>query len=448
MADHALWSASATERNWACSGALALTKDLPEQSGEAADWGTVCHEISQLCLRDNRQADEFIGQTMKGKVHEFEVDEEMAETAQIYIDYCRGLIAKYKAETGKNPIIFVEEYLTLDALKPPFDAGGTGDFVAIFPAWKMIEVVDLKTGRGVIVEVKGNPQARSYALGAMLKHKGHDITQVRSTIVQSRAAHKDGRTRSETYHIADLVEWTGDLMEAMRASFMAADTLPENSIYVTQSVDEETGKTFDVINSRVPDTWAKAYLKAGPHCDKTFCKARGFCPALKREVEDKVGLWFDDGNQAHLANNPTPDDPAGLARDLDAIDMIEAWCKSRREHAHRLAEGGTTIADPVSGSTYILVPKQGREKWSEGVEDKVLSAVQSAGLPVAKYLNPGKLKTPKQIRKELGANAKLVADLSIIPDAGTNLVRADKTTRDAVPGTATRYFEPSTEQKD
>lgn len=429
MADHALWSASATERNWQCAGALALTKDLPEQSGEAADWGTVCHEISQLCLRDKRQADEFIGQTMKGKVHEFEVDEEMAETAQIYVDYCRGLIAKYKAETGKNPIIFVEEYLTLEALKPPFDAGGTGDFVAIFPAWKMIEVVDLKTGRGVIVEVKGNPQARSYALGAMLKHKGHDITQVRSTIVQSRAAHKDGRIRSETYHIADLVEWTADLMEAMTRSHHAL-------------VDAHGNDAEDKIE------WAKIYLKAGPHCDKTFCKARGFCPALKREVEDKVGLWFDDGNQAHLANNPTPDDPAGLARDLDAIDMIEAWCKSRREHAHRLAEGGTTIADPVSGSTYILVPKQGREKWSEGVEEKVLAAVQEVGLPQAKYLNPGKLKTPKQIRKELGANAKLVADLSIIPDAGTNLVRADKTTRDAVPGTATRYFEPSTEQKD
>lgn len=423
MADHALWSASATERNWECPGALALTKDLPEQSGEAADWGTVCHEISQLCLRDNRQADEFIGQTMKGKVHEFEVDEEMAETAQIYIDYCRGLIAKYKAETGKNPIIFVEEYLSLDALKPPFDAGGTGDFVAIFPAWKMIEVVDLKTGRGVIVEVKGNPQARSYALGAMLKHKGHDITHVRSTIVQSRAAHKDGRIRSETYHIADLVEWTTDLMGAMDESALA---LADREKIGTAGTEAD---------------WAKLYLKPGPHCDKTFCKARGFCPALKREVEDKVGLWFDDGNKAHLANNPTPDDPAGLARDLDAIDMIEAWCKSRREHAHRLAEGGTTIADPVSGSTYILVPKQGREKWSEGVEDQVLSAVQSAGLPVAKYLNPGKLKTPKQIRKELGAKAALVADLSIIPDAGTNLVRADKTTRDAVPGTATRYFE-------
>lgn len=426
MADHATWSASATERNWACSGALALTKDLPEQSGEAADWGTVCHEISQLCLRDNRQADEFIGQTMKGKKFEFEVDEEMAETAQIYVDYCKGLVAKYKAETGKNPIIFVEEYLTLDALKPPFDAGGTGDFVAIFPAWKMIEVVDLKTGRGVIVEVKGNPQARSYALGAMLKHKGHDITQVRSTIVQSRAAHKDGRIRSETYHIADLVEWTTDLMLRMGSSAAALQS--------KQVMSEAE--------------WNSTYLNAGPHCDKTFCKARGFCPALKREVEDKVGLWFDDGNQAHLANNPTPDDPAGLARDLDAIDMIEAWCKSRREHAHRLAEGGTTIADPVSGSTYILVPKQGREKWSEGVEDKVLAAVQSAGVPVAKYLNPGKLKTPKQIRKELGAKAALVADLSIIPDAGTNLVRADKTTRDAVPGTATRYFDPSTEQKD
>lgn len=424
MADHATWSASATERNWTCPGALALTNDLPDDSGQAADWGTVCHKISEVCLRDGREADEFIGQTMKGKKHEFEVDEEMAETAQTYIDYCRGRAAEYKAATGKNALIFVEEYLSLDSLKPPFDAGGTGDFTIIFPLWKLIEAVDLKTGRGVIVEVKGNPQARSYGLGVLLKHKGHDITHVQTTIVQSRAAHKDGRIRSEKFHIADLVEWTTDLMAAMGRSRQAFD---EHLLVLA-------GEMSDI-------DWSKKWLVAGDHCDKTFCKARGFCPALERQSLDSAGVFFDDANRPHLANDPTPDDPAKLARDLDMLDMIEGWCKSRREHAHRLAENGVKIADPISGSTYVLVPKQGREKWKEGVEEQVIGAAVLAQLPEGKYLNPGKLRTPKQIRKELGPKASLVADLSTTPDAGTNLVRQDKTTREPVPGTAERFFE-------
>ena len=69
--EHAQWSASATDRNWNCSGALALTQDLPEQTNEAADWGTACHQIAEKCLREGKQADEFIGTTEKGKKHEF-----------------------------------------------------------------------------------------------------------------------------------------------------------------------------------------------------------------------------------------------------------------------------------------------------------------------------------------------------------------------------------------
>lgn len=415
MSDHALWSASATKRNWACPGALALTKDLPEQTSHAADWGTVCHAIAADCLFDpNKQPEDFIGRTLKGKVHEFEVDDEMAETAGIYVDYCRERIAAYKAETGQNALVFVEEKFTLDGIKPPFEAGGTADFVAIFPKWQLIEVVDLKTGRGVVVEVKDNPQARTYALGAVLRHQGHAITMVKATIVQSRAPHKDGRIRSESFHIADLAEWTADLLGAMRHSAQAlAD--------------------FD-LGGMSQAEWATAYLRPGDHCGDTFCKAQATCPALRQKALDVVGVWFDDVDQPHVANTPEQS-PDERAKRLDLLDMIEDWVKAVRADEHVRAEGG----DPATG--YVLVPKQGREKWLDGVEEQVIGAAVLARLPEAKYLNPGKLRTPKQVRKELGAQAKLVDGLSTTPDAGTNLVRADKTTREPVAGTATRYFE-------
>jgi hypothetical protein len=180
---------------------------------------------------------------------------------------------------------------------------------------------------------------------------------------------------------------------------------------------------------------ASKFLKAGDWCK--FCKAKATCPAIEKAVQDQVGIWFDELDQPRMANTPDADDPAKLSRDLDMLDMIEGWCNAVRERAHQQAESGVEIPN------YVLVPKQGREKWNDGVDDAVIAAAKSAGLATTKYLNPGKLRTPKQVRKELGASASLVDGLSSTPEAGTNLVRADKTSRQPVQGTAARYFEPS-----
>lgn len=411
--DHATWSASATERNWNCPGALALTDGLPEQESEAAAWGTAAHTISERVLRGDRPSDKHIGSFVKTKSHEIEVDEEMLEVVDKYVGYVEDCL---DSEEGTR--LHIEQHFTLAGLKPPFDAGGTADAVIYYPLLKMIEVVDLKGGRGVVVAVKGNPQLRTYALGAMMANPGLDVETVRSTIVQPRAPHSDGRIRSETCHIADLVEWTADLMAAMRRSKAASDAHPSNP--------DGSGIAIS--------TWTTKYLSPGDHCDKTFCKARATCPALEQKALDAAGIWFDELDQPRLANDPDPDDPAKLARDLDMIDLIEGWCKSRREHAHRQAELGVEIPD------YILVPKQGREKWIEGADAKVIAAAKTAGLSPDKYVNPGKLRTPKQVRKELGNKAGLVDGLSQTPDAGTNLCRSDKTTRQAVAPAVNQHF--------
>ena len=415
--DHASWSASTTERNWNCEGALALNDGVEDSTSVAADWGTVAHEISEDCLFDkNKDASEFIGQARKGKVHEIEVDEEMAEVVMAYVSYCRERVAAYKTETGQNALIFIEQNLPLDAIDPPFDAGGTGDFIAIFEAWHLIEVVDLKTGRGVAVKAENNAQARSYALGTMLKFTGYDINSVMSTIVQPRIG--SGKPKSETYHVSDLVEWATDLKAKMLRSHEA-------------KLAYEKVKAGELSLSE----WSATHLRAGDHCAKTFCKARATCPALEKAVQDKVGLWFDNLDQPRLSNAMSGDDPAQISRDLDALDMIESWCNARRERAHMLAESGVEIPN------YILVPKQGREKWNDGAEEQVIGAAVLAKLPESKYLTPGKLRTPKQIRKELGKQAHLVDGLSSTPEAGTNLVRADKTTRQAVAPAVHQHFQ-------
>lgn len=414
--DHSVWSASATERNWACAGALALTMDLPETTSSAADWGTVCHEISEMCLRESRDALDFIGQTRKGKQFEFEVDEEMAETAQTYVDYVRKRFAECNASDSDNPAkwgsLAIEQRFSLASLNPPFEAGGTADAVIHDPGAMSLDVVDLKGGRGVVVDATENKQLRTYALGAMLANPGLKVRTITVTIVQPRAAHKDGRIRSETFSVGELVEWTGELLEAMQRSKAAKDA-----------------------KGTMPDAaWASAYLSPGNHCTKTFCKAAGFCPAYQQSVYDKAGVRFDDLDQPRLVNTPDAMSPEALAQALDAADMIDGWINAVRAYAHAQAELGVTIPD------YILVPKQGREKWNDDAEEKVKFAAKSAGLSEDKYLNAPKLKTPKQVQKALGKKKSLVDGLSTTPNNGTNLVRADRTSRAAVAPAIHQHF--------
>lgn len=427
--DHATWSASATARNVTCAGALALNSRVttPEKESEASAWGTACHQLSEKCFKTGKDADEFIGTVEKTKQRKIEVDEELAETAQMYVGYARARIAEYVNNTqpnGGEPIVHHEQHFSLASLKPPFDAGGTGDTVMYFPAWKLIEIVDLKGGRG-LVEAADNQQLRTYALGAMLANRGLDIEKVRTTIVQPRAAHKDGRIRSETLDVADLVEWTADLVAAMQRSAQAMADLDK------------------VDMNLIPQAlWNITHLKPG-NCK--FCPSEGFCPALKQKALDAAHVWFDDLDKPKISNSTAFDTPEGLADDLDMLDMIQDWLAARRAYAHQQAEAGVRIFNPATGSDYVLVPKEKREVWDEGAEEKVHAAAASAGLASEKYLSPAKLKTPKQIRKALGKKESLVAGLSTTPSGGTNLVRADKTTRTAVPSGVDKFFNVETE---
>ena len=189
-------------------------------------------------------------------------------------------------------------------------------------------------------------------------------------------------------------------------------------------------------NGLAEAVWSTAYLKPGPHCTKTFCKARGFCPALQQTAYDAAGVWFDDLDQPRLANAPDAMSPEALAQALDAADMIEGWVNAVRAYAHTQAEMGVKIEDPKSGAIYMLVERIGRRRWKDeaGAEAKLKALVDE---PYTK-----KLVSPAQAEKLLGKKrAGEIADLIEKPVTGSNLVRADKTTRPAIPPAVEKHFD-------
>lgn len=402
---HATWSASASDRRWACAGSLAMEMDAPaDRESFAAAWGTACHQVADKCLRGGGDALDYLGTTEATKEHQIPVDEEVCETAQEFIDYVRDRGSHYSIETGDTATLLVEQKFSLAPIKPPFDAGGTGDAVLLFPKWGLVEIVDLKGGRGIVVEALGNKQLRTYALGALLANPGR-WEAVQSTIVQPRAPHPDGRIRSETIDVAELMDWASDLKDAM-------------------------DDAADAVNCRGADsTWDERFLAAGDHC--TFCKAKVGCPALQSKALEAAHTHFSpEGGMT----TPPPPESLGMdqvVRILDAADMIQNWLNAVRGYAQEQAELGRDVTDGTH--SYVLTPKQARRKWKD--EDGLAAELaKRAGLEAADFYGEPKLLTPAQAEKVIGkTEAKAVLDgLVEKTSSGFNLTRSDKTTRAAV----------------
>jgi hypothetical protein len=409
---HSVWAASATARNVVCAGSIAMSTLCEDRESEAAAWGTCAHQLSERCLHGEVDAISFLGGKERSGTFEFPIDEEMCNTAQEYVDYVR--------QSSILRTLWIEAKLSLDLLNPPLQSGGTGDAVIYDVRDRHLEIVDLKGGRGVVVEATGNPQMRTYAIAALLTFPNLAVDTVTTTIVQPRAQHRDGRIRSETFHVSELLDWTVDLLASMQRS---KDALDE----------------FKALkgNKVLFDEWAERWLATG-QC--TFCPAQAICPKRRREalaaMPATAAKWFEEPDAAipDLSNMPRLASPEELARWLDGFDAIEDWISAVRGHAHAEAERGVAIPG------YQLADKIGNRKW---IDEKMAVNALLHGINLTKdQIYEEKLRSPAQIEKVLGAKRKKEIEPFVErPITGTNLVAVSKTTRPAAKGLAERHFE-------
>lgn len=391
---HASLGASSAERWMNCPGSINMGRGLVDRDTKYAREGTAAHKLAEMCLTHSVPAETYLGTMVEG----FEVDSEMVEAVQVFLDHVTSLL-----EQDDGAVLRVEQTFDLKDLNPPGKMFGTSDVVVYQPDEEMLHVCDLKFGTGVIVEVVGNQQLRYYALGALLAFESENpglrglIKRIRITIVQPRVPHRDGLVRSEDLVYDEVVSFAVELLEAARA-------------------------TADPDAPLIPGEWCR------------FCRAAPRCPSLSGAAIELAQREFEEVTDVTEMPDPRLLSLDELERVIEKAPVVEKWFSQVRAYIH----GELTAGREVPG--FKLVDKRGTRKWKDD-DKKVLRALKHFGLKPSD-VQTKKLMSPAQVEKVLKQHEespKVIVDLWEKVSSGHNVALESDPRPAAIVGPETEF---------
>lgn len=312
MGQHALLSASSAHRWLKCTPSPILEQQFEEQSSAFAEEGTAAHELAEYKLK------RYLGQECTLPESKYHSDE-MDRCTDEYVEYAAELIAQAKA-VSKDPVVLIEQKLDFSCYVP--EGFGTGDLVIVSDS--MLEICDLKYGKGVEVSAKDNPQMKLYAIGALnLFDSLYDIKAVRMHIFQPRLEN------ISTYEMSveDIIKWaeTELIDKAQLAIKGEGDFVP------------------------------------GEHC--RFCRARHTCRA---RADSFLEMAKYDFKPPHLLADEE------VSQLLEKAHMLALWANDLWAYATESA-----INDGKEWKGYKIVEGRTNRKYSD--EQKVADTLITAG---------------------------------------------------------------------
>jgi hypothetical protein len=252
MTRHAVLAPSAAHRWLACPPSVRLEQTFSETQSDYADEGTLCHKVGELICRyklkqiTKKLFQQELALHQKHRLY----TETLYDTAEAYSVF---VLERYQEALAKTPdaVLMLEHQVNLtDYIEAGF---GTTD--ALIIADGVLDEIDLKYGKGVLVEATGNEQLMIYALGALRDFDFlYDLQKVRLTIYQPRMDNYD------TWEIS---------VEGLRD--WAEHTLVPGARLAYEGQGE---------------------YQAGPHCQ--FCKAKARCRANHDYQLELAKLDFAD----------------------------------------------------------------------------------------------------------------------------------------------------------
>lgn len=189
---HAVLSASSSHRWLHCNPSARLELEFEDSSSEAAAEGTAAHALAEHKLR------KALKLRSRKPISKYDCDE-MDEYTSDYAQFVLEQLAEAR-QRCPDPQVLIEQRLDFSCYVP--DGFGTGD--ALIVADRLLHIIDLKYGQGVLVDAYQNPQMMLYALGALqIFDCLYDIEEVAMTIFQPRREN----ISTWTISVADLKEW-------------------------------------------------------------------------------------------------------------------------------------------------------------------------------------------------------------------------------------------------
>lgn len=339
---HARYSASASKRWLTCPGSVWLSEKFGVKRPDTvySAEGTAAHTLAERCLNTGRDADSYIGDELEVGEFTFEVDDDFAESVQVYVDLVREYTdgADY---AGFEQRVYYHDDIGCDE----GDGFGTSDSVIIKN--RTLYVVDLKFGRGDKVAADDNTQLALYALGALNLLQADpvlgstvEVDRVCMVISQPRVA-KAPR------------EWEISVDELRK---LCADVLRPG---VERCIDARLEW------SDSPEWWAKFTQASEDGCKYcSFRMAEGGCPTSRNSVTSAV----------HNGTAATPDefadldvvlpaaltDEAWLDKAMAKVEEIEDWCIAVRTEVEARLLNGITV-----GEWKLVEGKRPPRKWTD-----------------------------------------------------------------------------------
>lgn len=318
---HAKLSASGAHRWISCTPSANLETQFPDKDSQFSKEGTFAHALAELVLRYNNN--ELTKKTFSTRLNKMKKEEYYSQELMEYIEGYAQLVWEQfneaKARCRDAQVLF-EQRLDLSEYVP--EGFGTGDVVII--ADDMVQIIDLKYGKGIGVSAIENPQLRLYGLGAYLEHSLlYDIRKIKMTIIQPRLDH----ISSEELSVEELLKWAETEVRPKAALAMKG----EGEFHV------------------------------GDHC--RFCKAFATCRAQKDYQMEMAKLDFVD---AELL------DDSEIGEVLSRVDELVKWAEAVKGYAFDQAVNHGRHYDG-----WKLVEGRSNRRYTD--EAQVSAVLESAG---------------------------------------------------------------------
>lgn len=312
MAAHARFSPSSGKRYLSCPPSLRLEEQFEDEQSPYAAEGTAGHAMAEYLINKH------LKKRVKRPVSDYYSDELM-EAVEDYTSYGIEVIEKAKQDCD-SPFVAVELRVSLDhRVEGCF---GTADLVVVDS--KKVHIIDLKLGKGVMVDAEQNVQLMIYGLGVLdMLECLYDIETVELTIVQPRLEHLS------TWEISaeELKKWGAEVFEPGANMALAGE----------------------------------GTYSAGDHC--RFCKARFNCRERANEYLKLAQMEF--------AEPPLLSDEE-VAEVLAKADALKKWAEEIYTYAQNEA-----IVNHKEWPGYKLVLGRSNRKYTD--EEDVAKAATEAG---------------------------------------------------------------------